>query len=199
MVSSISTKTYDIKKKYPFLENFPFREFKFEPGESQRIVADEDGEVSVEDVEPTLMKFVYENGDSSMTVFIFDKELQWMNNISEKVQDLNTATKVIDKALAAPDLLSKKAGAKYADSWCTQLQDNRVKLSYSTSGEILTSLVDGPDQLVKVINKIVKLNSGVGMVGLSTKEYQVILTYYQFQLIYAKLLLGIIIASKISF
>lgn len=194
----MSKNAHLIKRKYPFLENFPFKEFTLESGEAHRIVADEDGGVAIEDIEPTLMKFVYEKDNSSMTVFIFDRELRWMNEISERVQDLNSAVKAIDRAIDSPDLLAKRNGANYAEAWCSQLQDNRSKLSYSTSGDILTSLVDGPDQLVTVINKIIKLNSGIGMVGLSTKEYQIILTYYQFQLIYAKLLLGIIIASKIS-
>lgn len=194
----MSKKTYVVKRKYPFLENFPFSEFTFEPGETLAVAVDEDGEVTVSEVEPVMMKFVYEKDGSSITVFVFDQELQWMNDISKNVKDLNEAAKIIDIAIESNDLLVKRDGSVYADVWCNQLRDHKFKLSYSTSGEILMNLVKSPEELVSIINKIRKLNSKSGIVGLSANECRIALTYYQFQLIYAKLLLGIIIAAKIS-
>lgn len=198
MVSSISQKTYVIKKKYPFLENFPFPEFQFEPGKTMEMTMNVDGDADVEEVDSGLMQFKYSKDEVSLTVFVFENELKWLDSISSKIKDLNDIRIIIDDAISKPDIISKRNGANYAEAWCFQLNDDRSKLSYSTSGEIIGNLVNSHEELVSIINKIVKFNSGIGMVGLTTREYQIILTYYQFQLIYAKLLLGIVIASKIS-
>lgn len=196
MTSPVSKSDYLVKRKYPFLENFPFDEFSIEAIGFNK--SSYDNEYS-ENLMPTqLIKFLYEKGKSSMTIFVFERELAWINEVSANITDLNRIAKLIDKALKSNDLLIKRNGVHHAEEWCAQLQDNRSRLSYSTSGEILTKLVDSNEQLVSIINKIVKLSIGAGIVGLSEKEYRIILTYYQFQLIYAKLLLGIVIASKIS-
>ena len=195
MIQSVSKSDYLVKRKYPFLENFPFNEFSIEAIGFNKSSYDDDYTAAV----PTqLIKFLYEKGKSSMTIFVFEQELSWINEVSAKITDLNKIAKIIDSSIKSNDLLRKRNGLRHAEDWCAQLQDSRSRLSYSTSGEILTKLVDNNDQLVSIINKIVKLSIGVGLVGLSEKEYRIILTYYQFQLIYAKLLLGIVIASKIS-
>jgi hypothetical protein len=199
MVNTLSKQAYAVQRKYPFLENFPFADFKVEAGnDSSPTTVDTEDYPNQPVVDPNLVKFVYEKGLSAMTVFIFEQELNWINSISNRIQDLDTISRNIDSALEAEDLLSKRNGVNFAERWCQQLQDNRSRLSYSTSGEILTGLVESHVQLVTVINKIVKLANGKGLVGLSRKEYQIILTYYQFQLIYAKALLGVVISSKIS-
>ena len=133
-----------------------------------------------------------------MTIVIFEQELNWINSISNKVTNLDQISKTIDAAIAAEWILDKRDGVNSAEQWCEQLNDAHTKLSYSTSGEILASLVSSHTQLVGVINKIVKLAVGRGLVELTREEYQIILTYYQFQLIYSKFLLGVVISSKIS-
>ena len=196
MISSISKQAYVVKRKYPFLENFSFKEFQVEAGDVFKPMDDSD--YMNQPIDPKLLKFVYETGPSSMTIMIFEQELNWLNEIAEKITDLDHATKVIDEAIASTDLLVKRDGVNFAEEWSSKIQDNRTRLSYSTSGEILAGLVRNQTQFTTVINKLVKLALGKGLVGLDREEYQIILTYYQFQLIYTKLILGIVIASKIS-
>jgi len=198
MISSVSKQAYVVQRKYPFLENFPFNEFQVEAGEVFNPMGMDDSDYRKTPIDPKLLKFVYEAGQSSMTIMIFEQELNWLNEIAEKITDLNHATKIIDDAINAPDLLAKRDGVNFAEDWSSKIQDNRTRLSYSTSGEILAGLVKNQEQLITVINKLVKLAIGKGLVGLDREEYQIILTYYQFQLIYTKLILGIVIASKIS-
>ena len=49
-----------------------------------------------------------------------------------------------------------------------------------------------------LINNINKLSSGANVIKMDKKQYDIIMTYYDFQMIYCKLVLGIIIAAKIS-
>lgn len=198
MITSVSKQAYMVQRKYPFLENFPFSEFQVEAGDLFKPMATDESSYPNQTVDPKLLKFVYDTGQSSMTIMIFEQELNWLNEIAEKITDLDHATKVIDDAINSPDILVKRDGVNFAEEWSSKIQDNHTRLSYSTSGEILAGLVKNHVQLTIVINKLVKLALGKGLVGLDHEEYQIILTYYQFQLIYTKLILGIMIASKIS-
>ena len=191
-MNTINTQTYMISSKYPFLKNFPFKEFSIEIGQNSS------DNTENQSVNPILIKFTYEKDKSSMTIFIFEQELTFINKVSEKITELDLLAKVINDALASPELLIKRDAVLFAEKWCSQLKDNRSKLSYSTSNEILISLVGSHSELVTIINKIGKLQLVQGVVGLTEKEYAITLTYYQYQLIYAKLLLGLVISSKIS-
>jgi len=53
-------------------------------------------------------------------------------------------------------------------------------------------------ETVQLINNINKLSAGAKVIRLDKKQYDIIVTYYDFQLIYCKLILGIVIAAKIS-
>lgn len=196
MVTTLSKQAYIVQRTYPFLQNFPFCEYRVEIGDIYPIMP------IIEDLEkdsnPRLVKFVYEIDTSQMTIVIFEQELNWINSISNKVSNLDKAAKTFDVAIAAEGILDKRDGVNFAEQWCEQLNDGHTKLSYSTAGEILASLVSSHAQSVSVINKIVKLSVGRGLVELTKEEYQIILTYYQFQLIYSKFLLGVVISSKIS-
>jgi len=144
------------------------------------------------------LKFKYEKEESSMTIIIFEQELEFINAVASNIKELDLAAKVINKGLDSPELLSKRDAVLFAENWCTQLKDDRSRLSYSATMEILLNLVNSQSELVTIINKIGKLQLRQGVVGLTEKEYAIILTHYQFQLIYANLLLGLVIASKIS-
>jgi hypothetical protein len=65
---------------------------------------------------------------------------------------------------------------------------------------VLTALVGERSILdaTRLINNINKLANKRGVVKLTPDEYQVIMTYYEFRLVYTKLILGLVIAAKIS-
>jgi hypothetical protein len=198
MVTAVSKQTYAIRRKYQFLQNFPFSEFRVESGDQVVPTFFNDEDASSKIAEPSLIKFIYDLGVSNMTVVIFERELSWINQVAEKITDLDGALSTINLALTSDDLLTKRDAVNFTEKWCSQLEDGKIRLSYSTAGEIIASLVESQAQLILVINKLVKLAIGKGLVNLTKKEYQIILTYYQFQLIYSKLILGIVISSKIS-
>jgi hypothetical protein len=87
-----------------------------------------------------------------------------------------------------------------ADEWMTLVSDRKSSLSQETFNEVLAGLVGNRsvNQTVTLINNLNKLYTKTGLVKLSKAECDVIFTFLHFRLIYAKLILGIVIASKIS-
>jgi hypothetical protein len=201
MISSISKEKYLINRIFPILENFPFTEFNIEMAESPSIrnLLDLDEPADLYDRNHQLIKFVYTESDSSkLAIVIFEQELNWIINVSSNITNLDKISKTLTRAIKSKNLLVKRNAAQVAEAWCSQLKDNRTALSYSTMGEILLKLTDSQAECISIINKLGILSTKTGIVSLNKSEYQIILTYYHFQLIYAKLLLGLVISTKIS-
>ena len=201
MISSISKEKYLINRIFPILENFPFSEFNIEMAESPSIrnLLDLDEPADLYDRNHQLIKFVYTESDSSkLSIVIFEQELNWIINVSSNITNLDKISKTLNRAIKSKNLLVKRNAAQVAEAWCSQLKDNRTALSYSTMGEILLKLTDSQAECISIINKLGILSTKTGIVSLNKSEYQIILTYYHFQLIYAKLLLGLVISTKIS-
>jgi len=201
MISSISKEKYLINRIFPILENFPFTEFNIEMAESPSIrnLLDLDEPADLYDKNHQLIKFVYTESDSSkLSIVIFEQELNWIINVSSNITNLDKISKTLNRAIKSKNLLVKRNAAQVAEAWCSQLKDNRTALSYSTMGEILLKLTDSQAECISIINKLGILSTKTGIVSLNKSEYQIILTYYHFQLIYAKLLLGLVISTKIS-
>ena len=201
MISSISKEKYLINRIFPILENFPFSEFNIEMAESPSIrnLLDLDEPADLYDKNHQLIKFVYTESDSSkLAIVIFEQELNWIINVSSNITNLDKISKTLNRAIKSKNLLVKRNAAQVAEAWCSQLKDNRTALSYSTMGEILLKLTDSQAECISIINKLGILSTKTGIVSLNKSEYQIILTYYHFQLIYAKLLLGLVISTKIS-
>lgn len=202
MIISPSKQSQLVTRKYPFLQNFPFGEFEIEIGEMPKspsfLLGDDDEFFSTRPIDPKLVKFGYGKDKTKIAIVIFEQELYWINEIADKVKDLDKISKLLDKGLKSKDILVKRDAVEAAEDWCALIQDNRTSLSYSTMAEILASLITDKYQMVKVLNQLGQLNLKKGLVSLTKLEHQIITTYYHFQLVYTKLILGLVIASKIS-
>lgn len=207
MISSTSKASTVLGRKYPVLKNFPFKEFEIEaadpPTDGFFIEEDEAGLSRI--IDPKLIRFIHKSPikskkgfSSEISVVIFEQELNWICGIAEKIDDLDRIAKLLDRALKSDNLLLKRDAVEEAQVWCTRIEDGRTRLSYSTIGDILASLVKDKTEFAIVVNKLMSLSTKKGLVSLTESEYEVIMTHYQFQLIYTKLVLGIVIASKIS-
>lgn len=160
------------------------------------LVGEDDEMPRVNSVDP--IKFTYNKSASKISIAVFEEELNWIHSISDSVKDLDKITKQLNRGIRSKNLLVKRDSVEAADRWCEALQDKTARLSYSTMGEVLATLIEDPHQLVKVVSKMSLLSKKSGLVSLNRKEYEIILTHYHFQLIYTKMILGIVIASKIS-
>lgn len=202
MIISPSKQSQLVTRKYPFLQNFPFGEFAIEIGEmpkSPTFLFDEDSDFfETRPIDPKLVKFGYGKDKTKIAIVIFEQELYWINEIADKVKDLDKISKILDKGLKSKDLLVKRNSVEAAEDWCSLIQDNRTSLSYSTMSEILSSMIGDRGQMIRILNQLGQLTLKKGLVSLSKEDYQIILTYYHCQLVYTKLILGLVIASKIS-
>jgi len=186
--------------KYPFLKNFPFDEFEIEIGElSSAGMVMADFESSQEMASPSLIRFSIEDAvRGRLSIVLFERELGWISDLSNRITDLDGIRKTLDRGIKSKSLIVKRNAVAVAEAWCNGLQDNRTRLSYSTLGESLMRMIRDHHQLTKVVSKIVALSTKKGLVNLTQEEHDIIMAHYHFQLIYTKLILGLVIASKIS-
>lgn len=192
-----------LNKKYPFLANFPFSEFSLEVGELRmQGMPQEEPEMTEPKMarySSPIIKFVYEK-DSRFSINIHEKDLLWIEQRSEQVVELDIVSQILTAGLDSNNLLEKRDATEIADDWIKKISDSKTMLAYSTFSDVLSALI-GDRQIkdtVQLINSINKLANKKGLVKLNRDEYAIIEAYYNFRLIYTRLILGIVIASKIS-
>jgi hypothetical protein len=184
------------------LRNFPFQDFQIEAEELKRPQAD-DGEFVITAnsmTNPFVINFVYSREKQTTAISVFDRELDWLSTRADLITELDDIVHIINEALPAGDIIKKRDAVLVIEHWLKKIADERSTLNYSTFNDILMRLI-GVTQLketVQLINNINKLSSGANVIKMDKKQYDIIMTYYDFQMIYCKLVLGIIIAAKIS-
>lgn len=187
---------------YPFLRNFPFQDFQVEAEELKKPQT-EDGEYAMTTTSvtnPFIINFVYTREKQKTAISVFDRELDWLSTRAESITELDSIVSIINEGLLSGDIIKKRDAVLVVEHWLKRIADDRATLNYSTFNDILMRLI-GVTQLketVQLINNINKLSSGANVIKMDKKQYDIIMTYYDFQMIYCKLVLGIIIAAKIS-
>jgi len=131
---------------------------------------------------------------------MYPDELEWIGDVANSVKSLDKIAKLIDKGLKTRDIFLKRDIVMEADVWLNGIKDRSSSLSKETSNEVIQSLLGGKplSEAVAVINSVNKLYAKKGVVKISKENLNIIFTYFHFKLVYAKLILGIVIASKIS-
>lgn len=192
-----------INKTYPFLVNFPFDgdfDMEIEASRIMAIMFDEAFEAGPKRPDQQIIKFIHKSGPVHTTVSMYSQDILWIDQIAGSVKQLDRISKRINRGLKSKDIILKIDVALEADQWLSQLSDNRHSLSKETFNEVLQGLLANRSlvESVNLINSINKLCAKKGIVKLSKSDASVILTYLHFKLIYTKLMLGLVIASKIS-
>lgn len=189
-------------RAFPFLANFPFNEdfeICMESAPMLAVTFDEEFDSAIRRPVKTI-NFKSKNSPLKATISMTYEELSWLSNISDGIKKLDKISKRIDRGLKSKDILTKRDISREADLWLTQVSDNASSLSQETFNEVLRSLIGNKSikQTVKFITDLNKLYTGKGLIRLTKSDLDIMFTYLHFRLIYAKLILGIIIASKIS-
>ena len=191
-----------INRVYPFLSNFPFNN-DFEIGlmefnQLQNMM--EAFDVSDFPTPPTILNFFYTNGPIKAEVSIFESEMNWLDETSNKVSKLDIISKKIEKAMKSTNIIVKKDAVLESEQWLRELSDGNRMLSHEVYNEALKSMLADKSigDVAAIIEAISKLVKGTGLIRLSIPNASLILTYLQFRLIYVKLILGIVIAARIS-
>lgn len=184
------------------MANFPFgNEFEMQVANPQimAMMFDEEWTPSKKST-PSLMYFTHAATPSKMVISMYSNELLWLSDVAESVSNLDKIAKRIDKGLKSKDIFTKRDAVIEADKWLVQVKDRSSSLSQETFNEVIYSLLNGKSiaEAVAVIESVNKLYTKKGVVSVSKENLDIIFTYFHFKLIYVKLILGIVIASKIS-
>jgi len=184
------------------MKNFPFgNEFSMEVAEAQVMAMMFDEEFSTASrSNPSLINFTNTGSPSKMVISMYPGELEWIGDVADSVKNLDKIAKRIDKGLKAKDIFLKRDIVMESDLWLNGIKDRSATLSKETFNDVIQSLLGGKslDEAVSVINSVNKMYTKKGVVKISKENLNVIFTYFHFKLVYAKLILGIVIASKIS-
>lgn len=191
-----------VNRTFPFMSNFPFNddfEITLETPPMMAVMFDDDFESSVRKPGKTI-SFRHKGSPLKATIVITPAELTWIEQTAQSIKKLDRISKKIDRGLKSKDVLLKKDISIEADLWLSQLSDNNSSLSQETFNDVLKSLLGDRSvkQTVQFITDLNRLYSGKGMIRMKREDLNVAFTYFHFRLIYAKLMLGIVIASKIS-
>lgn len=192
-----------LNKKYPILQNFPFGEFSLQVGELPNApvieTALETEPAKKNKYDSPIIRFT--TGDKyTFMINIHENDMMWVFERAEVMTEIDSTVQIMNSALESDEILVKRDAVEIGEAWIKKLADNKTMLTYSTFTEVLATLLMNKTILdaTRLINNINKLSNKQGLVKLDKDEYQIIMTYYQFRLVYTKLILGLVIAAKIS-
>ncbi len=206
MVKEITKDQYLINQAYPFLANFPFGDqFTMEISNTPVLAAMFDDEFesissSKSGKSPTIIDFIHTKSKVKSKVSIFREDLLWIDQVSSSVKKLDKISKQIDRGIKSNDLLVKRNISLETDEWLLNVSDPKNSLSREIFNGVLTDLIANKPlyRVTEIVNTVNKLYLKKGLVKLSKDDADIIFTFIHFRLIYAKLILGIVISSKIS-
>lgn len=196
----LTDKTYRLAlAKVPFLSNYPFAEFDISCIEtvfqSGTTVIGTPNFQTGEVIEFGCVDVI------CATVRLMENIIWKVYELRESFSNLNEFSRDLTMALSDSSIVVKKAGINNAiKQFARSPKIKTLILSSGLFSEILDSF------LINISSKkrnsiefaLSRLEKGVGILFLSEEEERTILNYYQFQLIYFKIILGIIIAAKIA-
>ena len=203
MVQDRTSERSRINKSFPFMVNFPFdSDFEMEIGKlpMMALLIEEGLEIDRKGSAPDVINFNYSQPPMSVGISMYRPDLCWISEIADQVNDLDKMAARLKEALSTEDIILKRDVCLEADQWLNQVSDGSNKISWETFKDVLISLIGkrNPLQVSKLISNLAKLQAGTGIVKVDKEDFKVLMTYFHFKLIYTKLILGVVIASKIS-
>ena len=175
---------------FPFLESFPFDEYTLssEKGSEkyENLLSDEE-----------LIDFQYTAIDKDITVSFYREDIEFLNMISEKINKLDSLREEIDRGLQSDDTLVKFESIRISKSFLKKVK------SPAENEDVFRSVLDGLQEINEtklsegIIGKINRLDDSLANYKFTVNESMAIEAYLNFQLHHVKIMLGVVIASKI--
>lgn len=199
----VKDKTTRLLELIPFMSEFPF----------------DDYEITIEDfglpldqlgISPILINelgannnlkrvdFYYAEGESSVSISLRKDDIEWLASESPKITKFDDLCKEIEEALKSTDLARKmksiRSGRKFLRNFSDpNLQEVDFNETMSEFLEIYSVQLDSKTKLV-----IQNLNmKAMAKTELVENKYLAVRGFLNFQLNYIKIVLGIVIATKI--
>lgn len=144
-----------------------------------------------------LYNFTYDIPQSEVTISFYEDDICFLYETSDTIKILDTVRENIDRGLATADIIHKMKRIK-------KIKPFLKKINGSTdSKDLFISVLDGIQKLNttelpnRLLNDTIKLKESINLEDTTRNEEKTISSYLNFQLHHAKIMLGVIIASKI--
>lgn len=192
------TKTMDLSKiyeAYPYMESFPFDFYRMNLTkdidihyQSYEVIANGDEDRSI--------TFSYNENGNDIHIFITPEDMYFLDVKSKEIKILDSVLTMLNNGLSANDLRAKANCVIDAMDFLEKIDDSYSNIDNFDG--ILDSLIgiNNADISIIITDKIKKLLEGEN-VKIYPSEKDSITSYFNFQLHYTKIFLGIVIAAKI--
>lgn len=187
----------------PFMAEFPFGNYEIvlvEQGDDfiklgvSPILIEEFGELG----KVEMINFYYTEDDSDIIISLYRDDIEWIAEEARNIKKIDSLRKMLDDALSSNDLLLKTKAIKAGQKFSKLIDCDNLR------GVNFTELLD--EFLIMYDTKLSsKLKLGLHKLSEATlkstefseKQFTVVKAFLNFQIHYAKILLGIVIAAKI--
>jgi hypothetical protein len=175
---------------FPFLQSFPFKEY---------IISSVKDSDKFDDIlnKEELVDFQYTAFDKDIAVSFYREDIEFLNMISDNIKLLDSLREDIDKGLDSSDILVKFESIKHSKKFLKKIKSPAEK------GDVFKSVFEGLQEINEVklsdgiVGKINKLDKRLAKYQFTVNESMAVEAYLNFQLHHVKIMLGIVIASKI--
>lgn len=191
----------EVYETFPFMESFPFGEYAI----SLEKEGTDPGEMGIS---PILLKtlgsfgtenhfnFSYIENENAFSISFYQEDIAAIAEIAVGVKKMNSIVEDFNEGLVELDLLKKIEHVKRSKKFIKSLE--LQNLLFAPMGEVLEDIlklheVVLPSKAMLSIQKLQKIDDSQFTPAQSTA----VLNFLNFQLNYAKILMGIVIAAKI--
>jgi hypothetical protein len=200
---NIKDKTSELLNTLPFMSEFPFEEYSMtmvEMGDDlstlgiSPILLNEIGDLGTCEV----INFFYEEGESDVSISIQKDDIDWIIAKSDEVKKIDDISRELKEALYSEDLLVKIKAIKMSKKF-KRIIDCEKNIDISLT-DILRDFLTLNSTVLhnKIKLGLQKLSEAtVKSTEFSEKQFRAVTSFLNFQIHYARILLGIVIASKI--
>jgi hypothetical protein len=196
-------KTSDLFSTLPFMSLFPFDDYEIKMEERGRdymqlgispLLIDVIGETGTTES----VSFYYYDNDSKVAISIARDDIEWIAEEAEKIKKMDQIRLTLEKAIKDEDLIQKSKAIKAGKKFTKELGcDNMLSLDF---GEILNEFLSIYDTVLasKLKLGLQKLSeTTLKSTEYSERQFKAITGYFNFQLNYCRIILGVVIAAKI--
>jgi hypothetical protein len=196
-------KTSELLKVLPFMSAFPFNDYEItmvEHGQDfitmgvSPILINAFGDTGTVE----FLNFSYLDGESKVSISIYRDDAEWIVEEAKQVKKMDRLRAELDDAIASEDLLQKikviKSGKKFSKIINC---DNMGGVDFE---EVLSEFLTLNETVLRSKTKLGLQKLSVATLKsseLSERQHRAVSAFLNFQLHYTKILLGIVIASKI--
>jgi hypothetical protein len=196
-------KTSELLDVLPFMSSFPFSDYE--------ITMDERGDDFISlGVSPILvnaigeygttnmLNFYYIENDSDVTISLQRSDIEWVAEDVARVKDIDSIRQKLDDALTTNDLSLKMEGVRLGKKFIKKVDPHIIGVI--SFNDVLNEFLQVNDA---VLPSKIKLSAQKLTISqfkdqtFSEKQYQALKSFFNFQLHYAKIVLGIVISVKI--